>query len=285
MLLYPSPPVKYMFILWLMPFITAVSCDNQPVRIPAVKLKSPVLADTVADSPAVRNSIHVFTALCDNKYQGIVPVPAIMGNGQDPGNNLYWGWGFGIRTYFNRSKEWVLVSSGKPGYPVLERLVYKHRSLDWHLVADAYDGRAMKECLTNYLKAASGISKGIIISDSTVIGVNGNARLLAFVGHDGLMDLQLEELYKHADNKTRDCIVLACYSKQFFGSRLKDAGARPLLWTTNLFGPEAYTLHDALSGYIRGESDKAIQTRAAEVYAKYTKCSVKAAKNLLVSGW
>ena len=163
--------------------------------------------------------------------------------------------------------------------------MYKHRKLAWWLVADAYDGRAMKECLSNYLKAASGINKGIIISDSTEIGVNGNARLLAFVGHDGFMDLQLEELYKQADTKTRDCIVLACYSKQFFGPRLKQAGARPLLWTTNLFGPEAYTLHDALSGYIRGESDKAIQTRAAEAYAKYTKCSVKAAMNLLVTGW
>src|SRR5262245_46059051 len=51
-------------------------------------------------------AIHIFVALCDNKYQGIVPVPAAIGNGQDPDNNLYWGCGFGIRTYFKKSSEW-----------------------------------------------------------------------------------------------------------------------------------------------------------------------------------
>ncbi|MGC6431949.1 MAG: hypothetical protein ACON5F_12965 [Jejuia sp.] len=36
-------------------------------------------------------TIHVYVALCDNINQGIVPVPAKLGNGQDPKNNLYWG--------------------------------------------------------------------------------------------------------------------------------------------------------------------------------------------------
>ncbi len=34
-------------------------------------------------------TIHVFVALCDNQNQGIVPVPASLGNGQDPKSNLY----------------------------------------------------------------------------------------------------------------------------------------------------------------------------------------------------
>lgn len=29
-------------------------------------------------------TIHVFVALCDNEHQGIVPVPEIFGNGDDP---------------------------------------------------------------------------------------------------------------------------------------------------------------------------------------------------------
>ena len=45
-------------------------------------------------------TIHILTALCDNKYQGIVPVPKSIGNGQDPKNNLYWGCQNGILTYF-----------------------------------------------------------------------------------------------------------------------------------------------------------------------------------------
>lgn len=32
-------------------------------------------------------TIHVFVALADNKNQGIVPVAAILGNGDDPAHN------------------------------------------------------------------------------------------------------------------------------------------------------------------------------------------------------
>ena len=42
--------------------------------------------------------VHVVVALCDNEHQGIVPVPATLGNGQDPRNNLYWGALYGVRT-------------------------------------------------------------------------------------------------------------------------------------------------------------------------------------------
>lgn len=276
--------MKYL-LPWLL--ILALSCQQKNKTGPDLNpaLKAAGSLDTVADSPAVRNSIHVFTALCDNKYQGIVPVPAIMGNGQDPDNNLYWGWGYGIRTYFNKSKEWKLVSVSSPGYPVHERLVYKSSIGGYYLVADAYDGRAMKECLQDFLKALSGNYKKTITDSNQQVGIFGHARLLAFVGHNGLMDIALPEIYKQADSVQRDGIVLACFSKSYFSHHFKAAGAFPLLWTSNLFGPEAYTLHDALSGYIRGETGAAIQARAASIYARFTKCSVAAAKRLLVTGW
>src|SRR5207249_4829544 len=49
---------------------------------------------TTAGTSSPRNSakvIHVVVALCDNQYQGIVPVPALIGNGDNPAKNLYWG--------------------------------------------------------------------------------------------------------------------------------------------------------------------------------------------------
>ena len=58
-------------------------------------------------------TIHVFVALCDNINQGIVPVPTKLGNGQDAKNNLYWGALYGLKSYFKRSKDWVLMSSQK----------------------------------------------------------------------------------------------------------------------------------------------------------------------------
>jgi len=49
---------------------------------------------------------HIFVALCDNKYQGIVPVPAFLGNGQDGKENLYWGAASGVRSWFTAKKGW-----------------------------------------------------------------------------------------------------------------------------------------------------------------------------------
>src|SRR5688572_9934391 len=126
-------------------------------------------------------SIHVFVALCDNKYQGIVPVGARMGNGQDPVNNLYWGWGYGIKTYFRDSKEWTFIRSEKKAYPVLERLLFKNKNSSYYLIADAYDGRNMKDCITNYLKSAAGMMNDTVMNAGQPIGINGNSRLLGFI--------------------------------------------------------------------------------------------------------
>ncbi|HEV8272259.1 MAG TPA: hypothetical protein VGQ04_13200, partial [Chitinophagaceae bacterium] len=70
-------------------------------------------------------TIHVFVALCDNKYQGIVPVPAKMGNGQDAATNLYWGAAFGVKTFFNKSSDWKIIEVKKsPAENILERILF-----------------------------------------------------------------------------------------------------------------------------------------------------------------
>ena len=86
----------------------------------------------------------------------------------------------------------------------------------------------------------------------------GNADLVAYIGHDGLMDFQLNTTYKNTDGKTRYVIILACYSKRFFEPHLQHAKVNPLVWTSGLMAAEAYTLHDALTGYVNGESDEQI---------------------------
>ena len=51
---------------------------------------------------------YTLVALCDNLYQGIVPVPASIGNGDSPRTNLYWGCGYGVRTYFLKRQRLIL---------------------------------------------------------------------------------------------------------------------------------------------------------------------------------
>src|SRR5687768_9783921 len=101
---------------------------------------------------------HVFVSLCDNKYQGIVPVPARIGNGQDPANNLYWV-GYGVKSYFKSSAEWKMVSTRKIDSTILEQAVFKHVSKNWYLVADAYNGKYIKDCTHDFLQACAGLHK------------------------------------------------------------------------------------------------------------------------------
>lgn len=230
-------------------------------------------------------TIHVMVALCDNKYQGIVPVPLKIGNGQNQNSNLYWGCGYGIRSYFKKSKEWIFLKLEKKDSTILERIIFKHATKNMYLVADAYNGKYIRTCTEDFLKSCSGKLKDSLLLNGQQVNLYGNASMLSYIGHDGLMDFQLSEKFANTDGKKRDCIILACISKRYFAPHLKQTGANPMVWTTGLMCPEAYTLHDALSGYVNGETNEAVRTRAAKAYAQYQKCSEKAARNLLVTGF
>jgi hypothetical protein len=245
--------------------------------------------------PSVRGqglprTVHVFVALADNVNQGIVPVPARLGNGQDPEHNLYWGAAAGVKTFFVRSPEWQLLSQRQKTKPeVLERVVFKHRTANVYLVADAYQGNRIQQAIIDFLEAAAGANPeklAVRIGASEVtVNAGGNANLVAYIGHEGFMDFQLASLPRQSNPARREAIVLACISKTYFAEPLRAAGAHPLLWTTGLMAPEAYTLKSALDGWILDESGEQIRQRAAQAYDHYQKCGMKGARRLLVSGW
>jgi hypothetical protein len=242
-----------------------------------------------AQDSAVR-TVHVFVALADNQSQGIVPVPAKLGNGDDPERNLYWGSAYGVKTFFARSPDWARVACGeKPKAEILERCVFKHRAANVYLVADAYRGREIRQTILDFLAAAAGDDPGIETvssqSGALKLPIRGAANLVAYVGHDGLMDFKLAQSPRKKNEVHRDAVVLACASKQFFAEPVRASGAYPLLWTTGLMAPEAYTLKSALDGWIAGENNEQIRDRAAGAYDKYQKCGIRAAHRLLISGW
>ena len=231
--------------------------------------------------------IHVFTALCDNKYQGIVPVPAKIGNGQDPGNNLYWGAAYGVKSFLKKQSHWKLIETLQNEQPnaIMERCVFKHRTENVYLIADAYDGRQIKQCTVNFLKSCSGAFADSVVINNKTIYCGGSSDIIAYTGHDGLMDFDINEKYPAADSIKREVIILACYSKKYFASHLKATGAVPIVWTTGLCSPEAYTVDAAIQSLLKKETPQQAQQEAALAYSKYQKCSVKAAGNLMVTGW
>ena len=230
--------------------------------------------------------VHVFVALADNEHQGIIPVPKRLGNGTDPANNLYWGAGYGVKSFFAHSADWRLLSAGSgPKLEVLERCVFQHRSQNVYLVADAYRGDLIKQAIVDFLKAAAGSNVEKIAVKGASFTAGGGADLVVYVGHEGLMDFQLSDVPRKTGAGQCQAIILACISKAYFAAPLRAAGAEPLLWTTGLMAPEAYTLKAALDGWIARESGAQVRERAAAAYDKYQKCGLRASRRLLVTGW
>jgi hypothetical protein len=267
---------------------TRQSMRSDPAQASAGSRNSVSDNKSVAQNPG--KLIHVIVALCDNEFQGIVPVPPSLGNGDDPPTNLYWGAGYGVKSFFRKSKDWTLISEVKNPTPViLERCIFKLKGQEIYMVADAYRGREIKQSTIDFLDYAAGRRSEPVAtsmnSKPLTLNAGGSADLIAYVGHDGLMDFALAQYPQKADDRPRDAVILACVSKSYFNRPLRRTGANPLLWTTGLMAPEAYVLKAAVDGWILKESGEKIRTRAAQAYHKYQKCGLKAAMNLFSNGW
>jgi hypothetical protein len=235
--------------------------------------------------------VRVIVALADNQHQGIVPVPALLGNGNDAARNLYWGAAFGVRTFLRKSSDWrEVLTIQNPWKSVLQRSVFQHRTENVFVIADAYRGSEIEQAISDFFRTAAGIDvhagepKACAVAGLLVCTPDG-ADLVVYVGHDGLMDFHLAPDFAGQSEGKREAIVLACASKLYFAGLLRSSHAEPLLWTTGLMAPEAYTLQAALDGWILNESKEQIRHRAAAAYAKYQRCRESAALQLFSTGW
>lgn len=276
--------MKYLLLITTLLFLHCTPSESQK-NVPLVKKETPAKSTNLQiPKNTTYRVIHVFVALCDNVNQGIVKVPAAIGNGQDPANNLYWGCGYGTKTWFKKDKNWKLLETIKnPRAMVLERCVFLYKKDSVLLVADAYDGAFIQNCTVDFLKSCSGNFADVIAAGKDSIACGGSADLLCYVGHNGLMDFQLEEKFAPADSLKREAVILACASKPYFKPKLEQTGAQPLLLTTHLMAPEAYTLAAAVDGWIHKKSKAEIREAVAQAYHRYQKCGIKGARNLFAT--
>jgi hypothetical protein len=257
--------------------------EHPEVTVPVSQAKiSPSMV--VAEASNTVTTVHVFVALCDNKSQGIVPVPEVLGNGDDPRNNLYWGAMYGTKSFLKKSKAWIYVREEEiSDNNIIERIVFKHAAKDVYLVADAYRGTAIKMAVTDFLRAAGGNDALTLKAEEEILGLNGNADLVVYVGHNGLMDIDVAPQKRAAQGSQKHAMILACKSEPYFHARLTALGSKSVLLTTGLMAPEAYTLDAAVRAWIAGESNETIRERAAVAYNKYQKCGMTGARRLFYS--
>jgi hypothetical protein len=196
-----------------------------------------------------------------------------------------------VKTYFRRSPDWTLLSTTAGARPdtVLERCIFKHNRLGLYLVADAYKGERIQQAVEDFLRLAAGRRQGDTVAirlagKTTMLSVS-DAELAVYIGHEGLMDFALPTQDLSGDSVGRQTIILACMSRQYFVKHLRGLKAVPVLWTTGLMAPEAYTLHAAIDAWGRGRGPDEIRAAAATAYEKYQHCGITAAKRLLVTGF
>lgn len=232
--------------------------------------------------------IHTFVPLCDNDNQGIVPVSKSLGDGFNLRTNLYWGALYGVKTHFKKQKTWKLLFSKKDlTSDVLERVVFYKKfsnGAEVYLVADAYRGDRMKKCLTDYFDALSGESKSEYVFLDKKIGIAGNADLIVFNGHNGLMDTKVK-MPTATNTIAKDAISVACISFEYFDKFYQQVNAFPLLCTNNLLAPEAYVLENVFNSWAMLKDEKDIHHAAGSAYNQYQKCGLRGAKRLFKSGW
>ena len=277
-------------LLLMLAACIAAGCDNgrSVSAAPAAEEKP----TTSPEKPRAFRVVHVFVPLCDNKHQGIVPVPTALGNGQDPRNNLYWGAMYGTKTFFKRSPHWKLISKAviPKQQHVLESCLFKSRKLakPVYVVMMAYDGRHMKAALSDFFEAAAG-RMALAVSDesgkkSISLDAGGGSDLVCFVGHNGLMDMEVKPAKARGGSRLPEsAVVLACRSNSFFSPRLRRLKCTPLITTSGLMAPEAYTLDAIIRSWAIGDKPKVTRDKAAAAYAKYQKCRLNAAKRLFVA--
>ena len=228
--------------------------------------------------------IHVLVALCDNKYQAIAPVPAAIGNGQDPSNNLYWGAAFGFKTYFAKQKEWQVIQVNKPNNgKILEEIIYKHQNKDVYLIAQAYDGKYINDTVDDFISYSAGKQSASFLIDKTQIEAGAKANLVVYVGHDALMEWSWRNYLpdswrwytlskaEQEKQKSRYAAVFACKSQKYFTPPLSRLGITPLILTLHRMAPEAYSIHAMISSWLDGEAKDVIRLKVATAYSQYQK--------------
>ncbi|HEU4716835.1 MAG TPA: hypothetical protein VFU15_03335 [Bacteroidia bacterium] len=232
--------------------------------------------------------IHVFVSLCDNDSQGIVPVARKNGKGNDGPDNLFWGCANGVKTFFLESDDWDLLDSVKePTHEVLERCVWKSRRYNAILVAEGYRGGRIRNCTMDFLRTASGnCTDSITVNDhgKKIVVHPGDAQLVCYLGHDGLMDFDITDPPKK-NGASRDVIIISETGRLYFKDVIRAGGGNPLLWTTNLIVPGASTLKAAIDGWLMKETGEQIRQRAAKAYDAEQKCGADAALALFATGF
>lgn len=259
-------------------------------RSTAEAVRARMRIDALRGEPFVA---HVVVALADNVHQGITPVAATLADGDAPQSNLFWGAPDGLRSYLERRGSWRLAGTlPTPREEVLERVVFADTvtidgvEVEAFVVADAWRGSAIEEATAAFLRVAAGHDSESLTLEgrARALRAGGSAHLVAWIGHDGLMDFELPALPEPRPRADpRSAVVLAASSESHFVEPLRALAAHPLLLTTGDMTPDAGTFDRALRSWWSDPQIESVHEAAAAAYAEIHGLPIEAARRLFVT--
>ena len=246
-----------------------------------------VTADLAAGKPLV---VQVHVPLCDNS---IIPCGnAKLGDGENPDTNLYWATTPGFGLWFQKQPGWkrVLRQRGTATgiTDVLALEVYRrtiHAPAAWvkrgvpkqfevDIVAFGWRGKAIDKALAAYSQdLGGGAARTITLDDKSTLAAGGAAQLIAWVGHNRLMDLDTYSWPKPGKQVIGN-ISIACHTAAYQETD-SSANRVPLLMTRDLLFANAAPLEAVVLAFARGASYKTIRADAAAAYAGVQKREVQ----------
>ena len=217
---------------------------------------------------------------CGNKH---------MGDGDAPMTNLYWNTDEGFLGWFGRKKSgWTAVSIESSGAPddVLDARVWHRRfaptaawrsrgvkdPFDVYIVVWAWRGIDIDQTLAAYLDDVYGdTARTITLADHTQLAAGGASTIVAWVGHNRLMDVAPIDWKARAANsstRTRGVIAEACQTAPYMAADVSSPTRVPLLMTNDFLFAGAHAFEGVVTAFGRGGSLAEIRALATEQYAQ-----------------
>jgi hypothetical protein len=232
------------------------------------------LTDRVVDDLAGGKSllVEVHVPLCDNTI--IACGNAKLGDGDTPSTNLYWSTTPGFGKWFARKGGgWtrVAVETTDTGdKDVLEKHTYRRTMTT--PVAWRKRGVAKRFTLEVTIRAwrGSAIDRALSAYAADVSGKGTSAQLVAFVGHNRLMDVA-DFKWPEPGSDIKGAIAIACDTAPYMKKQVSAATRVPLLMTSDLLFANAAPLEAAVLAFARGGGYAHIRKDAATAYASVQK--------------
>jgi hypothetical protein len=248
-----------------------------------------VITDLAAGKPLV---VEVHAPLCEGTI--IACGNKKLGDGDNPETNLYWSTTPGFGEWFaRRNSGWKRVlkqTADQTGdSDILAIHVYRRqitapaawqkrgvpKQFELDVVIHGWRGTSIDKALAAYADDVSGKgTRELVLADKSKLSAGGAAQIVAFVGHNRLMDLD-SFTWPEPGTVVKGAIAIACDTAPYMKKQVSAATRVPLLMTSDLLFANASPLEAAVLAFATGGGYAEIRKDAATAYANIQEVEVK----------